>query len=698
MQTPGNKVIKHDDCFAVFDTFGDIVPYGIDAQGIFYRDTRFLSRMEMVVNQLPPLLLSSNVQNNNYTLGFDLTNPKLLNLEQGTIHINRKKILWENSFHEEITFTNYGDKPIELTVDFILEADFIDIFELRGSVREKRGDILPVEVLAHGVNFYYQGTDGIKRGTKVAFKPRPQNTSDNKMSYEFSLSPHGPHSIEISFGLEVGESLGPLPSFYDIRQRNIQYFEKLDLYFCSIHSSNEHFNEWIYRSKSDLQMLMTHTEHGPYPYAGIPWYNTIFGRDGLWTAIQTVWVAPELSKGVLNNLAKMQATEIDEYRQSAPGKIVHELRQGEMSLSHEIPFEKYYGTIDATPLFVVLAGYYFRATNDEEFIRSIWRNILSALSWIDIYGDIDGDGFVEYKTDDVKGLINQGWKDSFDSISNQNGELVKGNIALCEVQSYVYDAKIQAAMLARVLGDFTLAHKLEVEAKNLKTKFNEAFWSDRLGSYVIALDSNKGPCEIMSSNCGHCLFGKIVDDDRVESVVKSLFQSDMNSGWGIRTLSEDSVRYNPMSYHNGSIWPHDNAIIAMGLANYNYNTEIGLLVDSFFQVANYMDLNRLPELFCGFTKTEFEGPTLYPVACIPQAWASAAVFTFIASALGLRMDAPDNTLYFYRPFLPPSLEEVWIRNLKVGDSMVDLMLSSYEGDVGINVLKKTGDLKIQVIK
>lgn len=658
--------------------------------------------MELTVNGLPPLLLSSKVQNNNYSLGFDLTNPKFEDIAQGTIHIKRSKLLWKRSAHEEILFTNYSDKDIQLEIEFVLEADFTDIFELRGAQREQRGINLETKIQENSIIFAYQGRDKMIRQSQVEFSPTPKKIDENKILFEVSLVPHDVYRIEVGICSDFTNNLSSAPhlsnSFNQIRQKNIVYFEHLDGYFCHLHSSNEHFNEWIYRSKSDLQMLTTNTEFGIYPYAGIPWYNTIFGRDGIITALQSIWLIPELAKGVLSTLANMQATEINDYHQSQPGKIIHEIRQGEMSANHELPFEQYYGTVDATPLFIVLAGYYFKATNDEVFIRSIWKNILSALDWIDNFGDVDGDGLVEYQTDDIKGLVNQGWKDSFDSIFNQKGDLAQGPIALSEVQSYVYAAKTQASMLAQYLGDFNLSHKLKIEAENLKKLFNEKFWNDRIQSYVIALDGNKKQCEVMSSNSGHCLFGKIVDDSRVAQVVKRLFDSDMNSGWGIRTISENAARFNPMSYHNGSIWPHDNALIAMGLAHYSYNDRIAELIDSFFQVSNYMDLSRLPELFCGFTKTEFEGPTLYPVACIPQAWASATVFTFIAAALGMRMDAPHKTLYFYHPFLPPSLEDLRINNLRIGNMYVDLMLSSYEGDVGINILKKSDDLQIRVIK
>jgi glycogen debranching enzyme len=477
----------------------------------------------------------------------------------------------------------------------------------------------------------------------------------------------------------------------------ISLLRRLKSYSSGLTSSNEQFNNWINRSRSDLITMVTLTENGPYPYAGVPWYSTPFGRDGIITAMECLWISPEVSLGVLNYLAATQATQENDFQDAQPGKILHETRGGEMAALGEIPFKQYYGTVDATPLFISLAGAYYERTADLEAIRQIWPNIVAALRWIDDYGDVDGDGFVEYATKSSKGLVNQGWKDSYDSISHEDGTLAEGPIALCEVQGYVYDAKVRASELAQALDYQEMAGRLLQEAATLKAQFSQAFWLEDKATFALALDGHKRPCRVRTSNAGHCLFSGIANQDQAEKLAETLLSEALFSGWGIRTLATDEVRYNPMSYHNGTVWPHDNAVIGQGLARYGRREEAIKVLTGLYDTTFFLDLQRLPELFCGFNRRKGEGPTAYPVACSPQAWAVASVFMLIQACLGLHINAHTNTITFFRPALPPFLDEVIIRNLRVRNETVALQISRKDGEVTIQPLTRERQMRIELV-
>jgi glycogen debranching enzyme len=694
-------VLKEGDTFALFEIHGDIYQLSAGSQGIYHNGTRYLSKMELTIDGLKPLLLSSLPREDNQMIIVDLTNPDLnLNntnaILRGTIYISRSKFLWQGAYHEKITFTNFGLEPTSFKVELKYDADFADIFEVRGATRPRKGQRSPAMKLDDGVCFAYKGLDNITRETKVHLNPTPKFISGEVMRYEFNLNPKDEVAIEITAAFTEGYNEHEVLNFDASKNAMNTRMDKVRDYCAGILTSNEQFNEWINRSRNDLITMTTRTPHGLYPYAGIPWYSTAFGRDGIITAFECLWVEPELSKGVLKYLAQTQAKDFNDFQDAEPGKIFHETRGGEMAELGEIPFKLYYGTIDATPLFICLAGAYLERTNDLETLSLIWPNIEKALYWIDHYGDIDNDGFVEYKTKSSKGLTNQGWKDSYDSIFHEDGKLADEPIALCEVQGYVYDAKVNASAIARSLGFEDKAIELQQQADKLKEDFNEKFWSESKQIYVLALDGHKHPCNVISSNAGHCLFSGIATPERAHLTARNLLSENMFSGWGIRTIAESEARYNPMSYHDGSIWPHDNAIIAYGFSRYDLMDEVSKILSAAFDTAVHADDYRLPELFCGFDRIKGQGPTSYPVACVPQAWSVGAIFLILQACLGMKIKAAENTISFSHPVLPAFLKEITISNLRINDKQVILQIRKSKAGIDVTLLNQGTDVKIEV--
>ncbi|MEJ1158311.1 amylo-alpha-1,6-glucosidase [Prosthecomicrobium sp. N25] len=696
------RTLKQGDAFGVLDGYGDIGSVPDTPEGLFFRDTRYLSRFELRVEGKRPLLLGSVIQDDNAALTVDLTNPDIRldtedSIPRDTISIDRTKFLWSDSAHERIGLRNYDQRTRRFRLDLVFDADFRDLFEVRGTDRARRGRVTSAVVGPDTMEFRYEGLDGVHRATRLVFEPTPERLEQNRAVFVMDLAAQARCSLLVRIDFIEGEAAAPIDFLTAFRDKR-RAIRAATRGIATVETDNELFNEVVCRSTSDLYMLMTRTGQGLYPYAGIPWYSTVFGRDGIITAMMMLWLDPSVAAGVLRHLAETQATEIDPAADAEPGKILHERRHGEMARLGEVPFRRYYGTVDATPLFIMLAGMYYRRTGDRAMIERIWPSIEAALAWIDRYGDRDGDGFVEYHRETEQGLANQGWKDSYDSIFHADGSAAEGPIALVEVQAYVWAARKHAEALATALGYAETAHRQRDAAERLRRRFEEAFWCEEIGTYALALDGRKNPCRVRTSNAGHALFAGIASPDRAVRVARTLLAQDSFSGWGIRTVARGEPRYNPMSYHNGSIWPHDNAMIALGFGRYGLKQEAAAVFEAIFGAALYQEGRRLPELYCGFIRKRRRGPVAYPVACSPQAWAAAAPFAFLEACLGLDLPAGAGEVRFSDPVLPSFLDEAVIRGLSLGGTRVDLRLHRHGEDVTLNVLRRTGAAKVIVSK
>ncbi|MBB3593940.1 glycogen debranching enzyme [Rhizobium sp. BK529] len=695
------RTLKHGDTFAVFDHNGDVLSGPGSPEGLFHLDTRYLSHLYLTINGKRPMLLSSTLRDDNATLRCDLTNPDhfddkgKLTLGHDLIHLRRSRFLWNARCYERLTVSNYDDRPQHVRIEIGFGADFADLFEVRGTVRARRGRHLPAVVEQDAVLLSYIGLDKRKRSTRLSFDPQPDQLGSDHVVYDLHLAPQEtrPLFIEIGCDQTVTQRPGYRSFFIGLRDAR-RALRALSSRAASIATSNGIFNEAARRSIADLYMLMTEKPEGPYPYAGIPWFSTVFGRDAIITALETLWLDPEIARGVLGHLAINQATDVDPSSDSEPGKILHEVRAGEMAELGEVPFRRYYGSIDSTPLFVMLAGEYLHRTGDLATIERLLPHIEAALTWIDEYGDRDGDGFVEYGRLTEEGLVNQAWKDSHDSIFHADGALAKGPIAIAEVQAYVYGAWQAAADIFRRLNRAERSASLLVRAEGLRRAFDAAFFDEELGTYVLALDGNKRPCRTRSSNAGHALFAGIAFPERAKQVARTLMSAPSFCGWGIRTIASTEARYNPMSYHNGSVWPHDNAMIAKGLARYGYRSDAARIFEGLFAASTYIDLQRLPELFCGFARQRAQGPTFYPVACAPQAWAAAAPLSLLQSCLGLDFDPDALRISFNEPRLPSFLDEVLLRDLSIGNGSADVAVRRSGRHVMVDVVERRGDVRV----
>lgn len=696
------RTLKHGDTFAVLDAHGDIGASAGGSDGLFHDDTRALSRFELLLNGGAPLLLGSTVAEDNAELSVDLTNADIfvanrLVLAKDTVHVLRTMFLWQGRMHMRVELRNYGEMPIRVALTVRYANDFADLFEVRGIARKARGERRPPVIGPGKLSLVYVGLDREERRTTIEFDPPPTAMTEEESTHMVHLAAGATGQVLVRVTCGGADDGNVAEDFLrSLEAARSAYRMTIDA-MAQVETSHDVFNRVLRRSAGDLQMLITETPQGPYPYAGIPWYATTFGRDGLITALMTLWLDPGLSRGVLRRLAMLQATADSAVDDAEPGKILHESRKGEMARLREVPFGQYYGSVDSTPLFVLLAARYAERTGDRATIEELWPAIEAALGWIDGPGDPDGDGFLEYQAAAATGLANQGWKDSHDSVFHRDGTLATGPIALAEVQGYVFAAKSALAHTARWLGRVALAERLLAEAETLRRRFEATFWQPELALYALALDGDKRPCMVCSSNAGQVLYSGIADQARARIVADALLEEPCFSGWGIRTIGTGEARYNPMSYHNGSIWPHDNALIALGLAQYQLKGHVDRLFESIFTAAAHMEHARLPELYCGFARRPGRGPTLYPVACSPQAWASATPFALVQACVGLEFDIAGREIRFRNPRIPTCLNDIVLGNLELAGARADVALRRGRQDVSVEVLRREGEVSVTVV-
>jgi len=687
---------------------GSIRPEPASGEGFYAGDTRHLSELRLTIGGREPVLLSSVMESGHQAV-INATNPALMDglacVPQDTLNL-RQTVLVADCLHYGLSVRSFHPQPVATVVELSLGADFADVFEVRGVGRRPGGRVAPPSRDGDRVSFTYIALDGQRRETVVELRPTPLQVrfDDDRVliSWEVALDAGEAMDLELTARPVAGSLIAPAvastsgaASAHDSAHRLSASHEEWVGACARVSSDNELFDRLIEASVRDLHALMMPVGGAELPAAGIPWYVAPFGRDSLLCAAEALIVNPDIARGTLLVLAGLQAHADDAWRDAEPGKILHELRTGELARTGQIPHTPYYGTVDATPLFLMLAGAYYRWTLDLETMTALRPALDATLRWIDDWGDRDGDGFVEYERRSPAGLRNQGWKDSDDAIVHADGSLAQGPIALVEVQGYVYEAKLCVADVYSAFGDNERAAALRTQAANLRTAFNDAFWMADEGFFALALDGDKQQVRSVTSNPAHCLYCGIVDEDKARLVAERLMAPDMFSGWGIRTLSSLSPAYNPMSYHNGSVWPHDNAIAAAGLKRYGFDAATSRIAAGLFDVAAGARDFRLPELFCGFHRNESRAIVSYPVACIPQAWAAAAPFMLVQALLGISAYAPENRLTVDRPRLPDWLGSVELRGLRVGRSEVSLAFHySAAGATGFSLLEQHGDVRV----
>jgi glycogen debranching enzyme len=689
------QTIKHDRVFLLCDRYGDVPRDNTAALGLYFRDTRFLSTYELSIDGMRPTYLHSEVDRN-YSMLIETTLPITSvdpsGVETGkNVSISRHRWL-EHGMHETIKVQNFGAEKRTVRLEVTFGADFLDLFEVRGFKRKERGTMLEPVMSDGQVTYAYEGRDGVRRELEVAFEPHPKRMSTKKAVFDMKLQPQSSSAIEVSFLPRAGEQ-EPIHATHADLERDYSSWRKS----CTrVRTSNPQLQQYVDRAILDLRMMQTDMDGTPAIDAGVPWFSTLFGRDSLITAYQALGVNPDLAKGTLVKLAELQGTKEEDWRDEEPGKILHEIRFGELAATGEIPHTPYYGSIDSTPLWLLIYGRVWMWTADLEFAEKLWPHAERALAWIDKYGDSDGDGYVEYHKKSEGGLDNQGWKDSRDGIVHEDGTIPVGPIALVEVQGYVYDAWKQVARVARALAHGDVAGELEHKADVLKQKFNEDFWMPEAGYYAVALDGNKEQVRSITSNPGHGLWSRIIEHDRAGRVVRRLLAPDMSSGWGIRTLSAKNPAYDPIGYHTGTVWPHDNSLIAHGMKLSGFDDAANKVIGQLALSGAFFPAGRFPELFCGFSRDDVPVPVEYPVACRPQAWATGATLLMMRSYGGISAEAPAKTLYIVRPTLPFWLARNDVIGMRVGGARVDLAFHSHEGATGCQVLRKDGDLEVLI--
>jgi glycogen debranching enzyme len=593
---------------------GDIMPPGSPDVGFFHDDTRFLSRMELRVDGYRTVVLSSSTEQT-FASQIELTTGKstmreTYEIPENTVHIRREQLLASETLFDNFWFENFNFHELELNLELAYEADFMDVFQVRGVARQKLGQYFLPIVRKDSIVFHYCGRDGVARETVIHLSPEPDMVDGTTARWKLRLPPFKRFRLETTIvpQVEGKRSRSIHPDFGQQLRMRREAIAEWASHSTSFSANNSIFGEMVETCKADFHALQIPEARERVIAAGIPWFATMFGRDSIIAAYQSLMLNPQLASETLRVLASLQGKEKNDWRDEEPGKILHEYREGEMTRAGEMPFGPYYGSVDATPLWLILLSETFNWTADEQLIKDLLPNAYRALEWIDSHGDLDGDGFIEYQRRSSKGLANQGWKDSWDAIMHHDGEVAKTPIALCEVQGYVYEAKYRMASLMRSFGDVQTADRLKKDSAEMAKRFEKAFWMPKLGFYAMALDREKRQTQVISSNPGHLLFTRMLPLDRAKAITQRFMRDDMFSGWGWRTMSRNERIFNPLSYHRGSVWPHDNSLIAHGMSLYEFREPANQLFTGLFEAAlNFRDY-RLPELFCGIQRREHDEP------------------------------------------------------------------------------------------
>ncbi|MEB3887022.1 amylo-alpha-1,6-glucosidase [Lyngbya sp. CCY1209] len=703
--------LKDDDVFLITDTWGNVPGCSDDTQndtslGLFCRDTRFLSRLELQFEGRPLILLSSTA-GRGFTLSALCANPYVSDrqIPAETVGIQRDLVL-QGGLFEELTLTNYGTGPVEFELSLSFDADFADLFEIRGRVRDRTGTVMrrvrpPESSAERGAELIlaYQGLDGTLMESRIEFYRQPPHRFEGYTAiWRLSLQSHETRVLgyrilpsidsrpasSVSFPATLGQAIAA----------ETMEAQRWGEGVTRIRTDNRSLNQIIERAERDIYLLTQTFGDGKILSAGIPWFSTLFGRDSIIAAMQTLILNPDIARQTLAVLAEYQGKVTDEWREEEPGKILHELRLGEMARCGEIPHTPYYGTVDATPLWLMLYADYFAWTGDRAFLDKYWDCALAAMDWID--RGLAATGYLTYERKSPGGLRNQGWKDSGDCIVDADGKLAEGAIALSEVQGYVYAAKMRMAHLARVRQQLQSGDRWREEAEDLKRRFERDFWLPEAGYFALALDGDGKPADSITSNPGHCLGLGLFSEEKARSVAERLQAPDLFNGWGIRTLSSSSPAYNPMGYHIGSVWPHDTGMIAAGLRAIGFTDAALELAKGILDMTAQQPYSRPSELFCGFDRTPDSSPIRYPVACSPQAWATGTVFQLLQVMLNLVPDAPNNCLRIVDPTLPESVQYLSLTNLKIGQTLLDLEFEKAKGATACRVVRKRGNLRVAI--
>lgn len=692
-------VIRERATFLLTDPDGNVPPGNTRGFGIYQADTRHLSGYQFSLNGIAPVMLLSTAELG-YAMEQVMTNPTLGTQEgrtvnRGTIEIRRQRVISEVT-EERLSVTNYNPFPVSLSLLYEFAADFADIFDVRGYERERMGDPQEPLIDERSITYTYKGIDGRERRTRIEFDTKPDYIDSASVLFRVTLHRRESASLRLTIAIDDQQPSATHVSRFEMVAED---YRRWNTGSTQVFTDNELFNRVLGRSVDDVRMLWSASASGqPYPAAGTPWFDAFFGRDSCVLAMQMLPYRPDVARETLQLLAKWQGKRVDHSHDEEPGKILHELRFDELSRAGELPYGPYYGSIDSTPLFLMLLAEYYDWTNDLEFVRELLPAVKRALHWMNTYGDVMGDGYLASIKRSAKGLVNQGWKDSWDSVVHANGELAQAPVALAEVQGYAYAARRRMAPLLEALGEDDLAADLRERAARLREQFDRDFWLADQRFFAMALDGARRPVTSVTTNPAHGLWCGIIEPERAGQVVSRLMANDIFSGWGLRTLTASNPRYNPIGYHIGSVWPHDNSIAAMGFKMYGFEDELNEIGTALFDAAATFPYFRLPELFGGEARSAHNAPVPYPVACSPQSWAAGSIPLITQAILGLKAEASEKQLRIVNPRLPYWLGTAHVRNLRIGGGHVTLQYRRVGGNTHVEVQKTTGGIDVIISK